>query len=103
SVYAAALRTAVTAEFGLQWTDVEAGQAELVGFDRELLRHFSTRRREIEETVAELAKRDAQLVMRVAAAEEVYEAARVRVAAGTASARDIQMAEDLDWYAKLLS
>jgi ATP-dependent exoDNAse (exonuclease V) alpha subunit len=53
-VYQARLRHEVTERLGLEWAEVHKGAAELAGFSRELIEHFSQRRAEI---VDELASR----------------------------------------------
>ncbi|MEZ5077195.1 MAG: MobF family relaxase [Solirubrobacterales bacterium] len=53
-VYQAVLRGRITARLGLEWQPVVNGYADLAGFERETIDHFSRRRVEI---VAELAAR----------------------------------------------
>src|SRR3954452_10590691 len=53
-LYQARLRAEVTDRLGLEWGEVGKGSAELVGFSRELIEHFSRRRAEI---VEELERR----------------------------------------------
>jgi len=52
-VYQAALRAAITRELGLEWQEVINGYADIAGVDRELIEHFSRRRGEIVEALAE--------------------------------------------------
>jgi conjugative relaxase-like TrwC/TraI family protein len=52
-IYQAVLRAEITRELGLGWGEVENGHADLLGFDRELIEHFSRRREEIVEYMAE--------------------------------------------------
>ncbi len=52
-VYQAALRANVTRELGLQWHPVHNGYADLVGIERTAIDHFSQRRAEIVEAMAE--------------------------------------------------
>jgi conjugative relaxase-like TrwC/TraI family protein len=46
-IYQAVLRAEVTRELGLGWGKVTNGHADLTGFDREMIEHFSRRREEI--------------------------------------------------------
>jgi conjugative relaxase-like TrwC/TraI family protein len=48
-LYQARLRHEVTERLGLEWGEVHKGSAELAGFSRELVKHFSQRRAEIVE------------------------------------------------------
>ena len=50
-VYQAVLRAELTERVGLVWGDVHNGTAPVVGFDPQLVREFSTRRRGIEEAL----------------------------------------------------
>lgn len=52
-VYQAALRAEVTRELGLEWGEVRNGYADLAGFTRAVIEHFSQRRMEIEAAMAE--------------------------------------------------
>jgi conjugative relaxase-like TrwC/TraI family protein len=52
-VYQAALRAAVTRELGAEWQAVSNGYADLAGIDRPVIDHFSQRRAEIVEAMAE--------------------------------------------------
>ncbi len=52
-LYKAALRNELTERLGVQWSDVIHGSAELQGVSREVIEHFSRRRLEIEERMAE--------------------------------------------------
>lgn len=51
SVYQAVLRDQLTRSLGVSWQSVTNGVADVAGFSPELVRHFSTRRTEIEEAV----------------------------------------------------
>jgi conjugative relaxase-like TrwC/TraI family protein len=53
-VYQAALRAEITRELGLEWGEVTNGYADLTGISREVIEHFSQRRMEIVERMAEL-------------------------------------------------
>ena len=53
-LYQAELRHALTQALGVSWEYPAAGQAEMVGFDKKLLREFSSRRIEIEHAAAEV-------------------------------------------------
>ncbi len=53
-LYQAALRAELTDRLGLEWSEVDKGTAEVTGFSREVVEHFSRRRAEI---VAELEQR----------------------------------------------
>jgi conjugative relaxase-like TrwC/TraI family protein len=52
TVYQSTLRAELTQRLGVSWQPVKDGMADIAGFSPELLRHFSTRRTEIEEAVA---------------------------------------------------
>ncbi|HVC06801.1 MAG TPA: MobF family relaxase [Solirubrobacterales bacterium] len=52
-VYQAALRANVTRELGLQWQPVHNGYADLASIERSAIEHFSQRRAEIVEAMAE--------------------------------------------------
>jgi conjugative relaxase-like TrwC/TraI family protein len=52
-VYQAALRACLTREIGLEWQAVVNGYADLAGIERPLIEHFSRRRSEIVEAMAE--------------------------------------------------
>src|SRR3954454_18545631 len=52
-VYQARLRHEVTERLGLEWGEVRKGAADLAGFSRELVEHFSQRRAEIVEELAQ--------------------------------------------------
>lgn len=52
-LYKAALRAELTRSLGVSWGPVEKGSAETRGIPREVLEHFSRRRREITEHLAE--------------------------------------------------
>jgi conjugative relaxase-like TrwC/TraI family protein len=52
-VFQAALRAALVREFGVAWTEVENGHADLAEISREAIEHFSRRRAEI---LAEMAE-----------------------------------------------
>jgi conjugative relaxase-like TrwC/TraI family protein len=52
-VYQAVLRAELTERLGVQWLPVENGVADIAGIPREVIEHFSTRRREILEYMAE--------------------------------------------------
>ncbi|HZD22076.1 MAG TPA: MobF family relaxase, partial [Acidimicrobiia bacterium] len=51
TVYQASLRKELTQRLGVAWQQVRHGMADIAGFSPELLRHYSTRRQEIEEAV----------------------------------------------------
>jgi conjugative relaxase-like TrwC/TraI family protein len=52
-LYQAVLRAEITRELGLAWGEVVNGHADLLGFDRRLIEHFSRRRAEIVDYMAE--------------------------------------------------
>ena len=52
-VYQAALRANITRELGLRWHAPHNGHADLEAFDRAVIEHFSQRRAEIEQALAE--------------------------------------------------
>ena len=56
-VYQAVLRAGVTRRLGLEWGEITNGYADLSCFTREQIEHFSRRRSEIEEVMAELGIR----------------------------------------------
>jgi conjugative relaxase-like TrwC/TraI family protein len=88
-VYQAVMRAGVTRRFGLEWGEVTNGHADLVLFTRELVEHFSQRRMEIVERLAELG---------------VHTAAAAEVAAyQTREAKDYGVDPDnqrADWIAR---
>lgn len=51
TVYQASLRKELTQRLGVAWQEVHDGMADIAGFSPELLRHYSTRRQEIEAAV----------------------------------------------------
>jgi len=55
TVYQATLRKELTQRLGVTWQQVHDGMADIAGFSPELLRHYSTRRQEIEEAVERYA------------------------------------------------
>ena len=59
-LYQAQLRHELTTRLGVEWEDVDKGTADLVGIDRQVLREFSERRRQIEEHLDELGYRTAR-------------------------------------------
>jgi conjugative relaxase-like TrwC/TraI family protein len=52
-LYQAALREQLTLELGVRWTVVSRGTAEIAGVPGRVLEHFSQRRAEIREAMAE--------------------------------------------------
>ncbi|MGE0504095.1 MAG: MobF family relaxase [Solirubrobacterales bacterium] len=88
-VYQAVLRAGFTQRFGLEWGEVKNGYADLLLFTREEIEHFSQRRAEIVERMAELG-------VRTAAAAEV-------AAYQTREAKDYGVTFDnqrADWVAR---
>jgi conjugative relaxase-like TrwC/TraI family protein len=88
-VYQAVLRAGITRELGLEWGEAKNGYADLVLFSREEIEHFSQRRTEIVERMAELG-------VRTAAAAEV-------AAYQTREAKDYGVVFDnqrADWVAR---
>lgn len=65
-IYQASLRFGLTSRLGLRWGPVRSGMAEPAGIPKEVLREFSTRRRQIEERLA-LAGRSSARSAQVAA------------------------------------
>src|SRR3954470_13761736 len=59
-LYQAALREQVTRTIGVEWEPVNNGLAEIRGFDREVLRHFSRRAEEIRSQLGKLGYRSAR-------------------------------------------
>jgi conjugative relaxase-like TrwC/TraI family protein len=59
-LYEAHLRHELTARLGLEWLPAENGIADLAGIDKEVLDHFSDRRREILEHLDEVGFRSAR-------------------------------------------
>ena len=88
-VYQAVLRAGIVRELGLEWGVVKNGYADLLLFSREEIEHFSRRRTEILERLAELG-------VRTAAAAEVA-AYRTRDAKDYGVTFDNQRA---DWVAR---
>jgi conjugative relaxase-like TrwC/TraI family protein len=56
-IYEAHLRHELTQRLGVRWQAVEKGLADIRGFSREQLEHFSTRRAEIIEAAGEVPRR----------------------------------------------
>lgn len=88
-IYQAVIRAGVTRRLGLEWGEVTNGYADLRAFTREQIEHFSQRRMEIVELMAELG-------INTAAAAEVA-AYRTREAKDYGVAFDNQRA---DWVAR---
>lgn len=88
-IYQAVLRAGATRHFGLEWGEIENGYADLLCFKREEIEHFSQRRMEIVELMAELG-------IKTAAAAEVA-AYRTRDAKDYGVTPDNQRA---DWIAR---
>jgi conjugative relaxase-like TrwC/TraI family protein len=88
-IYQAVVRAGETRRFGLEWGEITNGYADLRCFTREQIEHFSQRRMEIEELMAELG-------IRTAAAAEVA-AYRTRDAKDYGVTFDNQRA---DWTAR---
>jgi Ti-type conjugative transfer relaxase TraA len=59
-LYQTALRAELTRNLGVEWTAVERGVAEVRGIEKDVLRHFSQRRAEISERMAERGGRSAR-------------------------------------------
>jgi conjugative relaxase-like TrwC/TraI family protein len=59
-LYQAALREQLTDRVGVEWTAVEHGVADVRGIPEDVIRHFSTRRDEIRERMAEHGGRSAK-------------------------------------------
>jgi conjugative relaxase-like TrwC/TraI family protein len=59
-LYQAALREQITRTIGVEWEPVKNGLAEIRGFDREVLRHFSRRAEEIRAQLGKLGYRSAR-------------------------------------------
>ncbi len=59
-LYQAALRDELTRELGVRWGPVTRGSAEILGIPRLAIGHFSRRRREIVERMAEVGGRSPQ-------------------------------------------
>jgi len=53
AAYQSALRSEMTVRLGVEWGPVEKGQADLVGFDEELLQAFSTRSEQVARAAGE--------------------------------------------------
>ena len=88
-IYQAAVRAGETRRLGLEWGDIKNGYADLLCFRREEIEHFSQRRKEIEELMA-------QLGVRTRAAGEIA-AYRTREAKDHSVTFDNQRA---DWIAR---
>ena len=65
-LYQAELRHALSQSLGVSWENPIAGQAEIIGFDKALLREFSSRRIEIEHAAAEAGDASVQSRRRLA-------------------------------------
>jgi conjugative relaxase-like TrwC/TraI family protein len=88
-VFQAVMRAGITRRLGLEWGEVKNGYADLLVFSREEIEHFSQRRAEIVERLAELG-------VRTAAAAEV-------AAYQTRDAKDYGVTFDnqrADWVAR---
>jgi Ti-type conjugative transfer relaxase TraA len=59
-LYQAALRDELSRSLGVEWTPVERGVAEIRGVDRNVVEHFSRRRKEIRERMAKRGGRSAR-------------------------------------------
>src|SRR3954453_220432 len=59
-LYQAALRRRLTAELGVRWHEAENGMADIVGVPRAVIDHFSRRRAEILERMAERGEHSAR-------------------------------------------
>src|SRR4051794_14674133 len=59
-LYQAALRAQLSDRLGVRWTVVENGAADVLGVPRELIEHFSRRRSDILEHMAERGERSAR-------------------------------------------
>lgn len=73
TVYQAELRRQLTARLGVEWGTVVNGTADIAGFDRELIEHFSTRRQQVEAALEQMAAPDSP-----AAAQEATLSTRPR-------------------------
>jgi conjugative relaxase-like TrwC/TraI family protein len=58
-IYQAVMRAEITRGLGLEWGELENGHADLLGFDRDLIEHFSRRRAEIVDYMTERGVRSA--------------------------------------------
>lgn len=65
-LYQAQLRYELSSRLGVRWQPVSKGMAEIAGFERAVLREFSTRRREIERELADAGRSGAKAAQRAA-------------------------------------
>ncbi len=111
-LYRAALRDGLSRSLGVSWGPVEKGSAEITGIPREVLEHFSRRRREITEHLAEHG-RSSPASAEIAALEtrkrkdyavpvdRLREQWRARASEHGLSARALERVRDRPWHERI--
>ena len=104
SVYQAQLRHELGAELGVGWNVREDGLGEVAGLPAAVLRRFSTRSAQIDESIDAQKKEDEDLIRDVELRKDLYERAQLRLSMDPDSAteEDRLRAAKLDTYHKLL-
>lgn len=104
SVYQAELRHLVSEELSTAWDVRNDGLGEVVGVPARVLREFSTRSAQIDDSIEAQKREDENLIRDVELRKDVYERAELRVQRDpdNAAAEDLERLEKLETYRKLL-